>query len=279
MQQKQNQQKTTHTIKDCEISCHPAAYFPPKLCFITGPLITTVLPTLLWQTVIGALGVGAFDAGNTVLGVTSSETDKLVQTNNNNWNNLAAQLGVGYVHYFRDPQVNADRAQWFPSIEPEVNAYYLGNSNLKGDVWRFQSATFNQMTYSIPIHSARVMFDAALTIVKVKKLSLYAIGGIGNVWNRAGYSDTDNAPDSDCIDQRLSLNTRTLSNFAWEAGAGLMYAINHRLGLSIEYLYADLGNMETSAYGSTGTITAPVIVPARFNLNAQAALLGLHISL
>lgn len=229
--------------------------------------------------VIGALGVGAFDPGDGVLGVTSSETDRLVQSGNNNWNNLAAQLGVGYVHYFRDPQQYPDLVLWFPSIEPEVNAYYLGDSTIKGDVWRFESANFNELTYKMPIKSMRVMFDGALTIVTVKQwLSFYAIGGLGNAWNQASYRDTANGGSS-CTLQSLNLNTATHSNFAWEAGAGLIYAFNHRMGLSLEYLYADLGTMKTSAIGNTGTITTPVIVPASFHLNSQAVLFGLHVSL
>lgn len=214
-----------------------------------------------------------------MLGVTSSETDRLVQSGNNNWNNLAAQLGVGYVHYFRAPQQHQGSVLWFPSIEPEVNAYYLGASTIKGDVWRFESADFNELTYKMPIKSTRVMFDGALTIATVKKrLSLYAKGGIGNAWNRASYSDADKG-DSSCALQGLHLNTATHSNFAWEAGAGLIYAFNQRVGLSLEYLYADLGTMKTSATGNTGTITTPVIVPANFDLNSQAVLLGLHIAL
>ena len=111
----------------------------------------------------------------------------------------------------------------------------------------------------MPIKSTRVMLDGALTIVTVKKrLSLYAKGGIGNAWNRASYSDMANG-DSSCTLQGLKLNTATHSNFAWEAGAGLIYAFNHRVGLSLEYLYADLGTMKTSATGNTGTIMTPLL--------------------
>lgn len=228
--------------------------------------------------VIGALGVGAYGPGDGVLGVTSNETDRLVQSGNNNWNNLAAQLGVGYVHYFRDPQQYPDSVLWFPSIEPEVNGYYLGDRGIKGDVWRFERADFNELTYKMPIKSMRIMLDGALTIVTVKqRLSLYAKGGIGNAWNRASYSDADKG-DATCALQGLHLNAATHSNFSWETGAGLIYALNHRVGLSLEYLYADLGTMKTSATGNTGTIMTPVIVPASFDLNSQAVLLGLHVS-
>ncbi|CEG58387.1 SPOR domain-containing protein [Legionella fallonii] len=227
---------------------------------------------------IGAIGVANLAADNGYLGVTSSETDTLVQTNGNNWNALAAQLGVGYVYYLRNYDPYSDQIQWFTAIEPELNGYYLGQSNIKGDVWRFGSPDFNDMTYDMPINSYRLMVDGALTVVSKRQYSLYAIGGIGNAWNRAGYSDAS-LNGIPCADQSLNLNTATHSSFAWEVGAGLSYAFNNRFSLSLEYLYADLGNVQTSGTGFTGTISTPVLIPANFKLTSQAALVGLHVAI
>lgn len=228
--------------------------------------------------IIGAIGVANLAAGNGSLGVTSSETDTLVQTNGNNWNTLAAQLGVGYVHYLRNYNPYSDQVQWFTAIEPELNGYYLGQNSINGDVWRFGSPNFNDMTYNMPIDSYRLMLDGALTVVSKRQYSLYAIGGIGNAWNRVGYNDADRN-GIPCADQFLNLNSTTHSSFAWEAGAGLSYAFNNRFSLSLEYLYADLGNVQTSGTGFTGTITTPVLVPANFKLTSQAALFGLHVAI
>lgn len=229
--------------------------------------------------IIGALGVAKLSANNSTLGVTSSEIDTLVQTNSGSWNTFAGQLGLGYIYYFRNARPYSDSAQWFTSVEPQVNIYHLASNSVDGDVWRFESSDFNQMTYDIPVHSTRLMLDATLSVLTWKKLSVYAKGGIGNAWNRIGYSDTDNADDSGIVNQRLDLNNRTNTKFVWEAGAGLLYDFNKRVGLSLEYLYANLGKVKTAAAGNTGTITEPVIVPARFNLKSQAVLLGLHIAL
>ncbi len=226
---------------------------------------------------LGGIGLATLNATNSNLGVTSSETDKLVQTNNDNWNAFTGQLGAGYVYYFRHAQRYSERAQWFPSIEPELNLYFLGSNTIRGDVWRFRSPNFNQLTYAIPVRSTRLMLDGALTIVSKKKFSLYAIGGIGNAWNRVSYSDTDSG--TSCLNQRLNLNSNNLTNFAWELGAGLTYAFNNRVGLSLEYLYTDLGKVRSSAVGTSGTITTPIIVPAYFRLSSQAGLLGLHLAL
>ena len=227
---------------------------------------------------IGALGVASLDLSDGYLEVTSSETDRLIQTNNNNWNTLAAQLGVGYVYYSSNYNPYSDQAQWFTSIEPEINGYYLGQNSIKGDVWRFGSPNYNDMTFSMPIESYRLMLDGALTVVSQKQYSLYVIGGIGNTWNRMNYNDAD--PNGiPCVDQGLNLNSTTHSNFAWEVGAGLSYAFNNRLSLSLEYLYADLGSLKTSGTGFTGAITTPALVPAQFELTSQAALLGLHVAI
>lgn len=240
--------------------------------------IATESPTMQDHfEIIGALGIANLRAGDSTIGVTSSETDKLVQTNTNSWNTFGAQLGLGYVAYLRDvPEYPCD-AQWFRYLEPELNAYYLGSNSIKGDVWRFGSPSFNQLTYDISVHSVRLMLDAALDIVSYKKLSLYAIGGLGGAWSRIGYSDSDKGIS--CPDQRLDLDTEGHTTFAWELGGGLAYYFNDRIGLSLEYLYADLGHVRTSASGNTGTITAPVIVPASFKLKAHNVLLGLHVTL
>jgi opacity protein-like surface antigen len=223
--------------------------------------------------VIGGLGIAGINASNASMRVTSSEVDTLVQTNNNDWNTFAAQLGIGYLYFLNGAQEYSENLQWFPWVEPEINGYYLGQSTFKGSVWRFGS-----MAYSMPFQSTRLMFDTALTIASKKQYSLYVIGGIGNAWNRVGYSDSDNS-SLPCADQHLALNTTTNSSFAWEVGAGLAYSLNNRVALSLEYLYTDLGQAKTPNSGNTGTITAPVLTSANFNLTSQAALLGLHVAL
>lgn len=228
--------------------------------------------------VIGALGIASLTAGDGYLGVTSSETDRLVQTNRNDWNTFTAQLGIGSIYYLNGAQQYSENTQWFPWIEPEVNAYYLGGESIKGDVWRFSSPAFNDMTFNMPVNSYRLMFDTALTVVSKKQYSLYAIGGVGASWNRIGYSDADR-DNILCADQYLNLNSRTNSSFAWEAGAGLAYALNDRISLSLEYLYVDLGKIKTPDTGFTGGITAPVLVPANIKLTSQAALFGLHVAI
>jgi len=228
--------------------------------------------------IIGAIGVASLEGGDGYLGVTSSETDRLVPTNSNDWNTLAAQLGVGYAYYFHHYNPFSDQTQWFTAIEPQINGYYLGQSSINGEVWRFGSPDFNDMIYHMPIESYRLMLDGALTVVSRNQYSLYAKGGIGNAWNNVGYSDAD-LNSIPCANQFLNLNTVTRSSFAWEVGAGLLYEINNHFAFSLEYLYADLGTAKTPDTGFTGTISTPFLTPASFRLTSQAALLGLHVAI
>ncbi|MHB1949214.1 MAG: outer membrane protein [Gammaproteobacteria bacterium] len=230
---------------------------------------------------IGAGSISNLRAGNGSLGITSSETDRLIQTNTNSWDAGGGQLGLGYVFNLHNALQCSDCVQWFTSIEPELNLYYFASNSIRGHVWRFNSSSFNDLTFDIPVHSTRLMVDGALTVASWRQLSVYAIGGIGNAWNRLGYRDTvnGNVSSSTCPEQRVTLNPHTTTDFAWEAGAGLTYTFNDRVSASLEYLYAHLGTVKTGARGNTGTITAPITSPASFNLKTQNVLLGLHIAL
>jgi opacity protein-like surface antigen len=225
--------------------------------------------------VIGAGSLSNVNASNGTLTVTSSERDKLNQTNDNAWTSWGGQLGAGYVYFIGHAVEFSNTVQWFPTIEPELNVYFNKYNNA-GQVWRFGSPAFNQLTYNMPIYSTRLMLDGALTVISKSESSAYVIGGIGNSWNRAKYSDKDNSGDV-CNTASIGLNGHSRSHFVWEVGAGVAYVINNRTNLFLEYLYTDYGRLTASGGGSTGAITAPMTT-ANFNLQTQAVLLGVHMS-
>lgn len=214
---------------------------------------------------------------NSKLGITSSETDSLVQRKDNDWDSWGAQVGVGYVYYIGGARRFCSDLQWFPMLEPQINAYYSNYRN-KGDVFRFGSPSFNELTYSTHIRSTRLMFDTALTVLSRCGFSTFVIGGLGDASSRVRYSDTVNS-DITCDIQNINLDSKSNSHFVWELGAGLNYAFNCRVGVSAEYLYTDFGKLNPSRSGNTGIIAQPIISPANFNLHTQAVLLGLHVAL
>lgn len=228
--------------------------------------------------VIGAVSSSRVHTGNTTLGVTTNETDTLVQTNDDfrHWNSWGFQVGLGYVYFLGNSRQFSNNTQWFPMVEPELNLYF-NDYDVSGNVNRFGNPAFNELNYKQRIRSTRVMFDLALTLLSKQQFSAYVIAGIGQAWNDASYSDAANG-NASCNIQGLNLGGRTNAHFAWEAGAGIVYALNDVAGLSFEYLYTNFGRIRNPSSGNTGVITMPTIVPGSFNFHTQAFLLGVHVA-
>ncbi len=224
--------------------------------------------------ILGGPSISQLNAGNSSVGVTSTETDELVQTNSSNWNTFGGQLGAGYLYYFGNAIPDSDKVQWFPTVEPELNVYQLTSNSIDGNVIRYNNPAFGRFTFDIPVHSTRLMLDGALTVASWRQYSLYGIGGIGIGWTRLNYNDRG---DSTCPDQ-LKISAKTNTNFVWEVGAGLNFAVNNRVGISLEYLYTDLGRVSTSSNGYIGSFSVPVSPPS-FRLKAQTGLIALHIAI
>ena len=220
--------------------------------------------------IIGAVGIATLGVSDAQFRVSSIETDRMLQ-NNTSWNNFSGQLGIGYVHYLPETWRSTE-VTWFPSIEPELNVYYVGGSSIEGNVLQYESRALNNLTYSMPINSTRLMIDGVLTLASMDQFSIYGKGGLGNAWSRIGYSDEFNTSRLN----RFNQNTRTDSSFVWEAGAGVQYAFNPRIGLSLEYLYTTLGNQTIAKQGNGATTS--IVRSGAFHMNTQAALLGLHVT-
>jgi opacity protein-like surface antigen len=224
----------------------------------------------------GAIGIANIRAKDSLLGVTRSEIDKLVQTNDGHWG-TGLQLGLGYVFYRPNALLFPDHIQWLTAIEPQLNLNFIAlSSGIRGDVWRFRDPNFKDLSYTMPFSSLRLMADGALTLASLKGFSVYAKGGIGPSWNTIRYQDSENFFTLN-PEQFLILDENHRYQFAWEAGGGLTYAFNKKVALSLEYLYANLGRMRVSSTGDTGNITEPLIVPGLFRVNTQSLLLSLRI--
>jgi outer membrane autotransporter protein len=227
--------------------------------------------------VLAAGSVSALDAGNLSLSVTTSETDLLVQTNENSWTSWGGQLGVGYDYPLFNALSYSDHVQWFTAIEPQLNVYYSTYRN-EGDVYRFGNAAFNDLNYNMLIHSTRLMFDVALTVAEWKRFSVYGIVGIGNAWNDISYSDSTNAGLPCSLQSISSSSNNNVGDFVWEAGAGLEYKLTNRLELSLEYLYTDFGSQDFDGNKVSTTLTRPNFDPS-FSMRTQGVLFGVHVAI
>lgn len=174
----------------------------------------------------------------------------------------AWKLGVGY-HFFAN---QLQQRTFFNDLLVEVN-FYRSSETIEGDVWQFQ---FNNFDFSAPITSTRLMLDAKPCLFTFKHISFYPIVGAGIAWNSSAYNETVTraSPGSNFL-----LNANTKSSFAYELGAGIRFDITPHLQTSLEYLYANLGNIVMS---SQTTNDVALTFPPQFKLSSQMVMLGLN---
>lgn len=217
-------------------------------------------------------GPAILHAQNTVLEVTNIESDKTFQKNQGNWKYWTAELGLGYAIPLYGVTRYSNQIQWFPIIEPQINAYYL-QGNVEGNVrlyYQYPSNLIND--YTIEFDSTRLMFDAALTFFSWHTISVNGIAGIGPSWNRVGYSSKQ---AEHCDEVFLDKHTRT--NFAYEFGGSINYSLSEPISFSVEYLYTGFNNVALSKNGHVGNNRIlSGIESSAFNLNSQAVLFGIR---
>ncbi len=219
-------------------------------------------------------GIATLDANDSSAQMTPIQIDKLVQTNDNDWNAGTGQIGIGYVWGLTDDLQLADTF-WFTRLNPQLNLYYLGG-DIDGDVWRFQNPNYNQAHYESDFNSTRLMFDLALSVFELEAFSVYALGGLGIAWNEINYHAQMN-PSCNCEIMDINLDSHHNNGFAYEFGAGITYAVMDDMAISLEYLYTglneiQLGNLTDEANGLT-------IHGNNFDINTQSVLLGLRFAL
>jgi opacity protein-like surface antigen len=200
----------------------------------------------------------------------AKETDTLVQTNNEDA--FQGSVGVGYVFVLNDDE--DDEITWFRDAKLALNFYgFEGDNN--GDAWQFGQADLNNFTYSLGVNSWRLMLDAYLTIIAWEDFSLFALVGTGESWNRIKYSQT---PNEGIPGVEVTFNDHTDTNWAFETGAGLDYAITNEFSVSLSYLYTHLNHLETSGEGQIGDNDVE-ISPLTFDLHTNTIFLGLNLAI
>ena len=151
--------------------------------------------------------------------------------------------------HWSGPRIS-DELRWFPTIEPMLNLYY-SSFNINGDVYLFNNVFLNTPRYTTTIKNTRLLLDVALSIFSKRGFSVYGLLGIGEGWSRLNYQDKIGS------DVRVKLITEHETNVVWEFGAGLAYAFDRKFGVSLEYVWTDLGRMHTANSGSTNNIAFP----------------------
>ena len=195
------------------------------------------------------IGIATVDQNDGTIAVTRSETDTLLQTNGDAWDSWTGMFGVGYVfplewedeeeysYHRHAEEPNDNEPRWFGTVTPQLNLYILSGTTLEGDVRRFNDLDDVDATYDMEFDSTRLMFDVALDVLTVSELSFYVIAGLGVAWNSANFDLTPN----DCVPiHGLNIQESQSTDFAYEFGAGLDYALYEEFDITLQYLYTGL---------------------------------------
>ena len=106
-----------------------------------------------------------------------------------------------------------------------------------------------------------------------KNFGAYAGGGIGG----GGYRSTYNAAFPIAAVPAINGSSHT-SSFAWQAGCGVVYAVNSRLTLDLGYRFYALEPTQTDIYSSGTAASPPVLVGSGENtFSASELLLSIRI--
>lgn len=212
----------------------------------------------------GMLGIANMQQDNSSYNLTSNETHQLVQTDTQSWDAWSLQLGAGF-----DVPLSDDR-KWLTKVTPQINYYILNNAQLDGEVYRFEDIDDNDAAYNMNFNSTRLMFDTALTIYELRKLSFYGIAGLGIAWTDLTLA-LEPYPDSHL--EPLHFNSGEDSGFAYEFGAGVTYELNDELDIALQYLYTGFSDVAITGQDDIFTVT-----DSNINVSSQSLLLGFNLS-
>jgi opacity protein-like surface antigen len=221
--------------------------------------------------IIAMGGIATLDAEDAYVDVTEYESDRLEQTNENDWDAWTVNLGLAYNQALTDNK-NTDEWIWFPQISPQLNLYYLAG-DIEGEVYRFDSPDWNQESYEMDFASTRLMLDLALTIGSYKHFSIYGIAGIGLSWNSVDFEASAHE-GLDCPINPLGLESEDSTSFAYEVGAGMSYEIIKPVTLSLQYLYTGILDVKVGGPHDFETERE-----SEMDLSSQSVMLGLRIAI
>lgn len=214
-------------------------------------------------------GVNRPQANNTSLVISSTETDSVI-INSQTTSGSAYRIGIG-CHLF--PNTLAKR-KFLNDLLVEFNAYYNSES-LQGEVWQYQYPQFNNYSFNAPITSKRFMLDLKPTLFTLARISVYPIAGIGLATNTIEFHEIVTgqgvAPDS-----YLWLGSQSQTMTVYDFGGGLRFNVTKNFGLTVEYIYTNLGTITPSTAHNT---PVPLETPPSFKVTNSMLLAGITVNI
>ena len=179
-------------------------------------------------------------------------------------------LDAKYRFKLHEPSV---QNPFFNTIGAGIDFFQITNANQSGHVLQFNLPEFENYTYNLGLSNVRIMANVDLDFRPIKyQVVPFIEGGIGGAMNTVSYNSTPILP----VDSpNFTLSSQDSWRFAYQAGAGLKYALKPNTWLSLRYLYANMGKANSSVLGSSDVLATPLII----DMSTQNVLLGLTYSL
>jgi opacity protein-like surface antigen len=184
-----------------------------------------------------------------------------------NADTFTAQRGAGAFTWGIDAKYrfklhkSGPQSYFFDAIGAGINIFQIIDFNQTGHVLQFNLPEFENYTYKLKLKNTRVMADFDLDFHPLLfNLIPFVEGGIGAANTQITY---DSAPIPPLDSPNFQLPQKSSWHFAYQVGAGMKYTVNTHFLLSIHYLYADMGKVDSSTSGNTTTLATPLSAEMR----------------
>lgn len=209
-------------------------------------------------------GPSWYNTSNTHMVISSLERDKNIvtqATGHGSW-----KIGLNYSLFEEHLKQN----NYLKEVLFGLNAYQSSTS-LNGMTWQYELPQFNNYHFKAAVTNKRLMLDLRPSFFIWRATTSYAILGAGVTWNNVSYSETTTTAVNP--NTALSLKKNTTSQAAFDLGLGCKMALTPHLNISMEYLYAFLGDGSPMSKAKG----AQVAKAPSFSLQNQSLLFGLNI--
>lgn len=156
----------------------------------------------------------------------------------------------------------------FDSVAAGLDIIQITSFDQTGHVLQFKMPDFENYSYTLNIKNTRVMADLDMAFHPIgEHIFPFIETGIGIATTAVSYSSS---PISPVDGPEFKIPQKSTLSFAFQLGAGFKYVINQHMNVSLRYLYADMGSVDTSTSGNTATLEKPLNV----DLSSQTVLFG-----
>ncbi|MFZ4077564.1 MAG: SPOR domain-containing protein [Legionellaceae bacterium] len=162
---------------------------------------------------------------------------------------------------------------FFDALGAGLDVFQITHFNQTGKVLQFNEPVFENYTYTLKLNTVRVMANVDLDFQPIQSWFIpFVQAGLGGASTTVSYTSV---PISPVDSPNFTLPNESSWHFAYQAGAGLKYVVKPRVILSLRYLYANMGQVNSSTLGSTTTLATPLTV----TMSTQNFLFGLTYSI